>query len=788
MSVHIYLAPAASGKTAYVLDLARQAARGLQHTPRVCVPTHLQVRSWRRRLAQNGGAIGARIVTFDRLYAECLQLAHEAYTRLSNPVQYRLIRAIVDGIPLTHYAPLRDRPGFVHILQDLIRKWKAARIWPHELLKAIAAMGNEPRLRELALIYAAYQERLQQQGWADRAGIGWLAVEALEQRAPQVACDWPLLVVDGFDNITSVQMDMLQVLAPRVDRLVITLTGTAAGNQRPLVHRRFRETRRRLEETLGVPAEPLPSRSSHHAPSLVHLENNLYRSSVERVEAGGSIELLAAPDRAAEVREALRWIKERLIHDEMNPGDVALLTRSLAPYQPFILQTATEFGLPVRMPGGFRLRENPAMTALLDLLRLMLPLSENDHQPALTRRLVIDAWRSPYFDWSAKPASDDLAAIGIQQGDAEALDVLARSGRVIQGLAQWQDMWNDATARTTPGLIAPPDDADGTPTASLQAKFQRFVRRLTPPAGEYRYRDFVVWLEELIGPDPTSASAPKVAREEAIFLQIIHPVGEADDTVAQRDIAALRALKDVLRGLVWAEEAVESDERVDFARFFRELTGAIDATSFNLPVHSDSQHVLVADVVQARGVPFRAVAVLGLAEGEFPTRLSEDPFLREADRKWLRQRFGLALESSVESAEVEYFYETVTRARERLLLTRPRLSDSGALWQPSPFWEETQRLADVREHLLTTEKRPTPNRSASWPELMESIASYAEYSKTSEWVQRQMPQRITAVARAATVLRLRGNGDESHFDGALHALSSDLSRHYGPRRTWSASC
>jgi len=226
---------------------------------------------------------------------------------------------------------------------------------------------------------------------------------------------------------------------------------------------------------------------------------------------------------------------------------------------------------------------------------------------------------------------------------------------------------------------------------------------------------------------------------------------------------------------------------VDFARFFSELTGAIDATRFSLPVRSDREDILVANVVQARGVPFRAVAVLGLAEGEFPAGLTEDPFLREADRKWLRQRFGLALESSVESAEVEFFYETVTRARERLLLTRPRLSDSGALWQPSPFWEEIQRLSDVREHLLTTENRPTPDRSASWPELMESVASYSGYSDAREWAQLEKPHRMAAVVLAAKVLRLRGEGDGSRFDGALHALSSDLSKEFGPERTWSAS-
>jgi ATP-dependent exoDNAse (exonuclease V) beta subunit len=46
----LYLAPAAAGKTAHALARARQAAQGLQATPRVVVPTQLQARAWRRRL------------------------------------------------------------------------------------------------------------------------------------------------------------------------------------------------------------------------------------------------------------------------------------------------------------------------------------------------------------------------------------------------------------------------------------------------------------------------------------------------------------------------------------------------------------------------------------------------------------------------------------------------------------------------------------------------------------------------------------------------------------------
>ena len=240
-------------------------------TPRVIVPTHLQARAWRRRLAEAGGAIGVRVLTFDRLYAGCLNAAGEAYTELSEPVQYRLIRAVVDDQRLDHYAPLVTRPGFIQILERLIGELKAARIHPDDFARAVDGLGGEPRLRELAQVYAAYQLRLQARGWADRAGLGWLAVEALEERAPQVARDWPLLVVDGFDDFTSVQLALLQVLAGRVGETIVILTGAIDGRERPLVYGRFRETRRKLEAALGLQATPIPPMASHQAPALAHL-------------------------------------------------------------------------------------------------------------------------------------------------------------------------------------------------------------------------------------------------------------------------------------------------------------------------------------------------------------------------------------------------------------------------------------------------------------------------------------------------------------------------------------
>jgi len=804
MTVHLLVAPAAAGKTAYVASLVRDAARGLRATPRVVVPTHLQVRALRRRLAAQGGAIGVRVLTFDQLYAACLNAGGEAYTDLSEAVQYRLIRSLVDG--LEYYAPLVNRPGFSQSLEALINELKAARVHPEAFAQAVQGLGGEARLSELAQVYAAYQQHLQAQGWADRAGLGWLAVEALEQRTPDVGRDWPLLAADGFDSFTPIQTALLQVLAGRVGQMVITLTGTMEERERPLVHRRFVRTRQELEKALDVQAQPLPPQEVGRSPLLAHLEAGLFRAGhpaeggrTARVEAGGAVELIEAPDRASEVRAALRWLKARLVQDGMPIHEVALLARDVTPYRPFVLQTAAEFGLPVRLVDGLPLRTNPAIAALLGLLRLMLPRGPTNAEPALPRRPVVEAWRSPYFDWSALPAEGATEAIGITPGDADDLDAVARWGQVIAGKSQWDEVLSRLAGRSEDTerraedagydeeLALPSGVPMGQAAQALRTRFERFVQRLTPPAGEQTYRAFVQWLEGLIGPDPDLQSARFPAQDEPAALQVVAQVRAGPELAAERDVAALLALKDVLRGLVWAEEALAGGEAVDYARFVDELAGAVEATRYRLPIHPDQEEVLVADVVQARGLAFRAVAVLGLAEGEFPATLGEDPFLRDADRQRMRQEFGLPLELSTESAEVEFFYETVTHPSQRLLLTRPRLADNGALWQASPFWEEVCRLTHVPPQTLTSETLPPPGEVASWPELMESLAAHEGHAALREWVRQARPPRQAALDRAAEVLALRRREEASAVDGDLHDLAATFARQFGADHTWSAT-
>jgi hypothetical protein len=259
--------------------------------------------------------------------------------------------------------------------------------------------------------------------------------------------------------------------------------------------------------------------------------------------------------------------------------------------------------------------------------------------------------------------------------------------------------------------------------------------------------------------------------------------------LVERDLAALNALKDVLRGLVWAEEAVACPAAT-FGEFLRDLVGAVQAATYRLPLPSNQEALLVARVTQARGLPFRAVAILGLAEGEFPTTLAEDPLLRDDDRRRLRDEFHLELDLSTDSAEAEYFYEAITRPAEALLLTRPRVADNGAPWQPSPFWEEVQQRVAVRPQNLVGGTLPSPKEAASWPELLLGVSAPAADAALGAWAAEQNPARCAALSRAAGIVQERtrfGGTAPGAYDGNLSAWAETFDQRFGPRHVWSAS-
>ncbi|GAB4504810.1 MAG: hypothetical protein Fur0043_18040 [Anaerolineales bacterium] len=751
----LLLAPAGHGKTEYLIQHIRHMLVDEPLAPvLVIVPNSIQAKNFRKRLSAAGGALGVEVHTFHTLYAELLTRAGQPIPLLPDPVRIRLLRFLVDdlckrGTPpqvegIRYYAVLRDKPGFIAGLRDTIEELKRARIFPADFSAAVKGLGA--RLEEIALLYTAYQDWLQKQGWADNEGRGWLAAIALES-TPTLGADTRLLVVSGFDEFNPTQLVVLSLLAGRAQETLITLTGDLQNPGRP-AHHRFRRAQAALVNSLNLQPEAMDSASMLSA-GIARVEAGLFEmpQTFEVSDTSeGWVEFIEAPTRAVEARAALRWAKARILHDGMNLNEVAILARDLEAYRPFLEEVAFEFGIPLRIIGGQPLRLNPAVAAFLTLLSL--PAEE------WKRRALVETWHSPYFDFSA---------LGMTSESAATLDEISRAGRVIQGLEQWREafeLWEKKKTLTD-------EEGDALPTRKydeqVREKFDSFVDLLTPP-DHASMREYVAFVETLIGEDPANLDTLRYSTD--VFSRGLNVVGcvRKNNFMKERDIAALCAFKDVLRGLVLAESVLGADT-LSYVDFYTNLRGAVEATTFSIPAESG---VFVASVLDGRGLSFEAVALLGLSEGDFPKQEREDIFLREADRAILRQR-GLSLETKLHGDEATFFYQAVTRGRRRLLLTRPYLAEDGQAWEASPFWDEMVRLngeqARVRVRGVFGEVDPA------------GAASYVEWVEAARAFDIHIQNGIEA-------LRARMSPQaEGKYEGELF----DLSGRFGAEHGWSAS-
>jgi ATP-dependent helicase/nuclease subunit B len=787
VTCEILLSPAGSGKTTHAIDAI--CALPPLSPARIIVPDQIQATAFRRRLAESGGALGVVVQTFYGLYADVLALAGgspilpptepKGMARLPPSVRYRLIQHVAidlcDAGHLSYYAPLRHSSGFARLLGELFGELKRARIFPEDLELALAE--REPRLAELARLYAAYQAWLLDTGWVDADGQGWLAAIALEE-SPSLLSDLALLVVDGFDEFNPTQLYLLRLLAGRTPSTIITLVGDPRNPDR-LAHRRLARARTALVQALDIEPIPLSKQRREDEETerqgegysitlsslpLVHLEAGLFEPNPKPLPADGAVAFIEAQNRAAEAREALRWLKARIVRDDVSLSDVAVVARDVTLYRPFLEQVAAEFGMPLRFASGIDLRTNPAVAALLNLLTL--PLEPNDWSP----RALLDALASPYFDW---------AACGLQPDDVGRLYDVARASQVVVGLDQWYEAFRQLPSGTTAEDsfdvldeedLAPRRLPTGAEMARLQTIFEEIVARVVPPA-QATLRERVMWVEELVGEDPalmvrgakglSNGSRP----DPEPSLRVVACARENPAT-AERDVAALRVLKDVLRGLVLADAVLKEGQNavLSDSQFLTELIQAVENTAYTIPVEGEA--ILVASALEVRGLAFDSVALLGLSEGDFPCPEREDALLRESDRAWLAER-GFAIEPRLQGDEPTFFYQAVTRARRRLLLCRPYLAEDGQTWEASPYWCATLELFSDAS---VVHVRPADRVS--------DVASEQELATA-------MPGEVAP--GVVTVLHARSSADPSPWNGDLSALGEQLVERFGPGQPWSSS-
>jgi ATP-dependent helicase/nuclease subunit B len=835
--VSVLAGPARSGKTATLLTryrklLAEQPNGNAAGAALWIAPTKYAATEIREQLLDGGlgGCFNPGVYTFEQFGQSLLAASDEPPRYLGRLLKRQLIARLLAefqaGDRLHYFAPIADTAGLIDLIDGLISDLKRQQISPDTFSQIIESVAPSEKNREIAALYAEYQQLLDRHQMHDIEGRFWSAANFLRTTPPKrwgLLANVKLVVFDGFTDFTRSQHEFLSVLVTRavkLEELIVTLPLEESTDRKHL----FDKPRHTLKELqsrhkkMRIHWQPRSSETTW--PGLSHLERNLFCNPREVKPAAETdrIEIIAAAGQKAEIEVIARRIKSLLkLGDEANqarkvhPGDAAVVFRSVEPLAPLVEEVFAEYGIPVAIDAPPRLNRSPLLQALLAILRLQAA----DWPFRQLLAVVLNNYFQP--DWPQWQAGKAAAAVewAIRQIQ------LPKGRKVLLSTLERYAKSDDATAE--PDGIALQSDLSEDKDAKRQRESRRrysiaaeILNRLAkslPSADKARsLSDWLGILQKIV--DDFSLLRPTKSGP-AIVSAATASTGTASSDSKFRgtgDQQAWQQLKNILSAGSQLQEWLEIDpELFTLPQFIARLRDILSIEQ--LPAdHNDvgKVRILSAPSVRAISVPYLFVA--GMAEKVFPLPALDDRIYSDAECRRLNDAGLHFVDGHGRSAdEMLLFYEVITRPTRRLTLSFPALDATAQPLLASPYLAELDRCCGAGKIKWTDDISlspvpphadpfsPTERRTKAIAELIENQPQrfaklMADESRVSSIVTATPGSKLPSgasnlVASLRTIFARRDQHEFSPFEGILHSTATKqlLARKFGSEHCWSVS-
>ncbi|MDD2629017.1 MAG: PD-(D/E)XK nuclease family protein [Limnochordia bacterium] len=558
-----------------------------------------------------------------------------------------LLRRLVDRrLPeLMVFDRVARYPGFTKYLGVLFTElcnWSISL----EDLKQVAGSGAylDAKLHDIALLYHDYLEYLEQ-GYFDPDTALDLLADACDASFVQQAEFW----IDGFSGFTPQEYKVLAGVMQHAAQVHIALCLDADLLERaprptnpfyPVWMTYQRCHRLAQQQGASITIGPLLSRPYRFRKEVLkHLEASFATTSIApyRGKIDG-LEIVAAADRRHEVEIVARRIVQ-LVQSGMRYHEIGVILRDFGPYGELIHDIFTDYGIPHFLDRRRRVTHHP----LAELVHSVLQMAHGGIiQDALFRLL-----------------KTDLTPL-----ETDRIDLLERycletqlSGR------DWYQPWTDGV---------------------LEDIRERVIDLLEPfcqavgQAGSVRQMTRILydWLLQLKVPTRLVTWSEEAA-------------AKGDLVNAKTHLGVWDVFASVLEQVV----EVLGDESLELDQYLAVIESGLEGMQQGLiPLGLDQ--VLVGSVERSRQPELKAVFVLGLCEGEFPSCREPDSLINDDERRQLAA-MGIELGYTLTDRLVleQYLaYIAVSRASSLLHLSYCQNDENGRFLGPSRIVERICRV------------------------------------------------------------------------------------------------
>ncbi|MGH7229628.1 MAG: PD-(D/E)XK nuclease family protein, partial [Nitrospiraceae bacterium] len=677
---------------------------------------------WLLCMEQGHSLLDVHFLTFFQVAIRLLTEANSFEAAHLRPEFFfrELVHHLLDvEAPGSRWASLSEMPGAWGALIATLRDLKDAQVDEKSALEALSQsqLDTDQLVRSLLKLYRTFLDEKERMRAYDQDDLAAQAMNHVAQS--RFLGRQHRVLYYGFYDLTQVQLDLFRAVARAYP---VTLFFPLVRDHPAYAFAdRFFERYLHGLVTRASDAVTLTTRPGRRSLAALFDRTQGSRDREGRAAPlGPACHILSVSGRLDEVtivaKDILRLVEER----GCSFRDVGLVARTLSGYETIIPRVFDEHSIPFTSTMGRPLGVWPYIKSVIQLLDIRVW--------GFRREQVIDLLSSPCIRYAALCPS-------CESPRPDLWDLASRRLGITKGLEDWRRL----TAFLERDLPLGDDEERELIGPRIPAQQVRGLWLAVSTLGEAlnALPDTATWIEY----------ADQLASLCQRFLDadVGPPAGDQTATASLMDrfsdgLDELRRLGDIRPEV----------SLPDFDAAFRRLMDVVV-----LPLEStQGDGVQVLDAMAARGVPFRALYVLGLNEKVFPRFIHEDAFLRDRVRRLLEVDLGFKIQEKLAGYDEEklLFYLLCNAARDELTLLYQRADDAGRPLVPSSYLSEVELAIGQSE---VTVPRRLAKKFAGVPQYRIEYLSASELTMKL-LLDRRLPRRLLHEGHPAGALIERG--------------------------------
>lgn len=644
--------------------------------------------------ANSGAIINAEVLTFNRMaYRVKNEVGGVTKTTLSKAGKSMLIYSILQENK-SNLKFLGKSEQNINLIDTALTEFKKHNVSVEDIKNAVNNVDDtylKLKLQDLVNIYEKYEKKIENRYIDENDDLTILA-NNLENTN---MFDDTIIYIDEFVGFTKQEYSIIKKLLKKAKRVTVTITTDNLDyytNPDVDIFYSNKKTADKLiyiAKSNNIECEKtvfLEEIKRFKNDEIKHIENNIYNVQYTTYEKNvENINLFLASNQYTEVENTAKEIIKLVKKDNLRYKDISIITKNIETYSSLIKAIFSKYNIPVFIDEKKDLNQNSFIKYIVAILDIYAKNWSYDS--------VINYIKTMYAN--------------IEEYEIYLIENYTRKWG-IKGNKWYQGEWDfgDETEQNKDELMQIRDLRTNivTPLVNLKKALSgtKTVEQITVKLYQFLIENKI----------DEKLQNKKESLENAGYLEI-----SKEQEVAWNIITML--FDEMI--------TIFSDEKVSFEKYIELLRVGLNASGLG-KIPQTQDEVIVGDIERSRTHKVKAVFILGMNDGIFPTVNKQEGFLGDNDRNVLKEQGIELAKGTLEALYEDNFsiYKAFTATEDKLFLSYASANVDGAALRPSMLIIKMKKIfTKLKEKSdLIVEKSEIINKKSTFEELINKIRQY----------------------------------------------------------------